>query len=174
VDESKNKVKGPLVIPSQKNRDWRAESVARRRRAMNGFVPDGARVGTGKDGSQGGLGTREAINDGPQLSGLVVLKRDEDGEDVKVEEADVEMREVKEEEEAGVKEEEMDEDQRALRALLSGTSGEEKKVEIAAIQVQDQAGAWHQPKSEADAFKEDLATRPEEVRTRSTIFVTSS
>ncbi|QRV84008.1 pre-mRNA-splicing factor SPP2 [Ceratobasidium sp. AG-Ba] len=67
LDESKNKPKGPLVILPQKNRDWRAESMARKRQAANGYVPDGARgkVATGKDGSQGGLGTRGTINDGP-------------------------------------------------------------------------------------------------------------
>jgi len=159
LDDSKNKPKGPLVIVSQKNRDWRAESAARKRQAMKGYVPDGAKVATGKDGSQGGLGTRGTINDGPQLSGLIV-KPKEEGDDVKVEEEDVEMQDdVKEE----VKEEEMemDDDQRALRALLRGGDGEEKRREIAAIRVEDQQ-AWNHPKTEADAFKEDILTRPDE------------
>lgn len=152
------------MIVSQKNRDWRAESMARKRQAMGGFVPDGARVGTGKDGSQGGLGTRGKINDGPQLSGLIVKAKAEGeaGEDVKAEEEDVEMQDEGDAREE-VKEE-MDEDQRALRALLNGTSGEEEKMEIAAIQVQEQEGAWNQPKTGVDAFKEDLMSRPDEVR----------
>jgi hypothetical protein len=126
------------------------------------YVPEGAKVGTGADGSQGGLGTRGKINDGPQLSGLIVTRvKKEDEEDVKMEEADVE---VKEDQDEPVKEEEpMDEDQRALRALLRGDQGTETKREIAAISVQDQAGGWAQPKSETDAFKEDLAARPDEV-----------
>ncbi|KAF8756514.1 G-patch domain [Rhizoctonia solani] len=125
----------------------------------------GAKVGTGVDGSQGGLGTRGKINDGPQLSGLIVTKvKQEDGEDIKMEEVDVE---VKEEQDEPAKEEEpMDEDQRALRALLRGEQGNEVKREIAAISVQDQPGGWAQPKTEADAFKEDLATRPDEVSPR--------
>ncbi|KAF8608395.1 hypothetical protein BDV93DRAFT_541686 [Ceratobasidium sp. AG-I] len=161
LDESKNKPKGPLVIVSQKNRDWRAESMARKRQAMGGFVPESAKVGRGKDGSQGGLGTKGTINDGPQLSGLIVKPKGE-GEGVKVEEEDVEMRDEGEEAKEDVKEEEeMDDDQKALKALLSGTTGEERK-EIAAIQVQDQAGAWNQPKTGVDAFKEDLMSRPDE------------
>ncbi|KAG8753653.1 hypothetical protein FRC12_011471 [Ceratobasidium sp. 428] len=162
LDESKNKPQGPLVIVPQKNRDWRAESMAKKRQAMNGYVPDGARVAVGKDGSQGGLGTRGAINDGPQLSGLVVKDRvkQEEGEEVKVEE-DVEMRDdVKEEQAKG--EEEMDEDQRALQAVLRGEQGEENKREIAAIKVEDEQAWYQQSKSEADAFKEDLAARPDE------------
>ncbi|KAG9089917.1 hypothetical protein FS749_000955 [Ceratobasidium sp. UAMH 11750] len=163
LDESKNKPKGPLIIMPQKNRDWRAESMARKRQAMNGYVPDGARVATGKDGSQGGLGTRGTINDGPQLSGLVVKVKQEEGGEEEVKEEDVEMRDdVKEE----VKEEEMDEDQRALRAVLRGEQGEEAKREIAAIRVEDQQAWYHQPKSEADALKEDLMTRPDELRVR--------
>jgi hypothetical protein len=154
---------------SQKNRDWRAESTARKRQAKKGYVPDGAKVATGKDGSQGGLGTRGTINDGPQLSGLIV-KTKEEGDDVKQEEEDVEMRDdVKEE----VKEEvevEMDDDQRALRALLSGGDGEEKRREIAAIRVEDQQ-AWNHPKTEADAFKEDILTRPDEVCLLSSLHV---
>ncbi|KAJ1306101.1 hypothetical protein OPQ81_010812 [Rhizoctonia solani] len=144
----------PLIIPSQKNRDWHAVSMARKRQQM--YVPEGAKVGTGADGSQGGLGTRGKINDGPQLSGLVVTKREEVEEDVKMEEVDVEIKEEVKEEEP------MDEDQRALQALLRGEQGEEKRREIAAIAVRDEPGAWAQPKSEADAFKEDLATRPDE------------
>ena len=124
---------------------------------MNGFVPDGARVATGKDGSQGGMGTRGTINDGPQLSGLIVnVKREE----VKEEAVDIEMDEVKEEE--PTREEPMDEDQRALRALLSGSNGDDKpKIELDAIHLED-GPAWHQAQSEADAFKEDLARRPDE------------
>ncbi|ELU42053.1 diatom spindle kinesin 1 [Rhizoctonia solani AG-1 IA] len=158
-DGKSSKPAGPLIIPAQKNRDWRAESMARKRHQM--YVPEGAKVGTGVDGSQGGLGTRGKINDGPQLSGLIVTKvKQEDGEDIKMEEVDVE---VKEEQDEPAKEEEpMDEDQRALRALLRGEQGNEVKREIAAISVQDQPGGWAQPKTEADAFKEDLATRPDE------------
>ncbi|CAE6354425.1 unnamed protein product [Rhizoctonia solani] len=158
-DGESSKPSGPLVIPAQKNRDWHAESMARKRRQM--YVPEGAKVGTGADGSQGGLGIRGKINDGPQLSGLIVTKvKREDEEDVKMEEVDVE---INVDQNDPVKEEEpMNEDQRALQALLRGDQGSEVKREIAAISVQDEPGGWAQPKSETDAFKEDLATRPDE------------
>ncbi|CAE6443147.1 unnamed protein product [Rhizoctonia solani] len=154
-DGKSTKPAGPLVIPAQKNRNWHAESMTRKRQHQM-YVPDSAKVRTGADGSQGGLGIKGKINDGPQISGLVVAKREEVEEDVKMEEVEVEVKE-------DVKEEEpMDEDQRALQALLRGDQGEERKREIAAISVQDEPGGWAQPKSETDAFKEDLATRPDE------------
>ncbi|CAE6530197.1 unnamed protein product, partial [Rhizoctonia solani] len=154
-DGKSSKPAGPLVIPAQKNRDWHAESMARKRQHRM-YVPDGAKVGTGADGSQGGLGTRGKINDGPQFSGLMVTKREEEvEEDVRMEVVEVEIKQE-------VKDEPMDEDQRALQALLRGEQGEERKREIAAIAVQDEPGGWAQPKTETDAFKEDLATRPDE------------
>ncbi|CAE7221887.1 unnamed protein product [Rhizoctonia solani] len=153
-DGKSSKPAGPLVIPAQKNRDWHAESMARKRQHQM-YVPDGAKVAAGKDGSQGGLGTKGKINDGPQISGLVVTKREQVEEDIKMEIVEVEVKEE-------VKDEPMDEDQRALQALLRGEQGEERKREIAAISVQDQPGGWAQPKTETDAFKEDLATRPDE------------
>ncbi|KAG8221266.1 hypothetical protein J3R82DRAFT_1430 [Butyriboletus roseoflavus] len=39
------------------------------------FVSDSALAKTGTDGSVGGLGTRDTINSGPQLSGLQINKR---------------------------------------------------------------------------------------------------
>lgn len=62
----KEKPAGPLVIPALKNRDWREQ--ARKRRSL--FVPD-ATPSTGADGSVGGLGTRDSIDSGPQLAGIV-------------------------------------------------------------------------------------------------------
>ncbi|KEP47194.1 pre-mrna-splicing factor spp2 [Rhizoctonia solani 123E] len=154
-DGKSSKPAGPLIIPAQKNRDWHAESMARKRPHQM-YIPDSAKVRTGADGSQGGLGTKGKINDGPQFSGLMVTKREEVEEDVKMEVVEVEIKEEVKEEEP------MDEDQRALQALLRGEQGEERKREIAAISVEDQPGGWAQPKNEADAFKEDLETRPDE------------
>ncbi|CAE6461500.1 hypothetical protein ACGC1H_005159 [Rhizoctonia solani] len=154
-DGKSSKPAGPLIIPAQKNRDWHAESMARKRQHQM-YIPDGAKVRTGADGSQGGLGTKGKINDGPQFSGLVVTKREVVEEDVKMEVVEMEIKEEVKEEEP------MDEDQRALQALLRGEQGEERKREIAAISVEDQPGGWAQPKNETDAFKEDLETRPDE------------
>ncbi|KAF8070373.1 DExH-box splicing factor binding site-domain-containing protein [Lyophyllum atratum] len=63
----------PLVIPALKNRDWR--DLARKRRSAAQYVPPSAKAETGKDGSVGGLGTRDSINSGPVLSGLQVKER---------------------------------------------------------------------------------------------------
>ncbi|KAG2140799.1 hypothetical protein BD769DRAFT_1772928 [Suillus cothurnatus] len=60
---------GPLVIPSKPNPDWQEAARSRRTGAAQ-FIPDLARASTGADGSIGGLGTRDTINSGPQLSGI--------------------------------------------------------------------------------------------------------
>ena len=116
----------PLVIPMKPNPDWR--EAARRRRAacacvqphttrgVPSFVPHSALAATGADGDVGGLGTRDTINSGPQLSGLqfnkkvkVEVKKGGDGtmEEVSVEQSTTEVVEE-------------NEDQRALRAILAG------------------------------------------------------
>ncbi|KAL0562422.1 DNA primase large subunit Spp2, partial [Marasmius crinis-equi] len=75
LNKPKKAPEGPLVIPALKNKDWR--ELARKRRTNNQFLPDSARAGqTGADGSVGGLGTRERIGDGAQLSGLQVRKKE--------------------------------------------------------------------------------------------------
>ncbi|KAG1850200.1 DExH-box splicing factor binding site-domain-containing protein [Suillus subalutaceus] len=59
----------PLVILSKPNPDWR-EAALKRRAGAARFIPDSAKASTGADGSVGGLGTRDTINSGPQLSGI--------------------------------------------------------------------------------------------------------
>ncbi|KAJ7874779.1 DExH-box splicing factor binding site-domain-containing protein [Mycena olivaceomarginata] len=115
LHKSKKVPQGPLVIPALKNRDWR--ELARKRRSAAQFVPESARAVTGKDGSVGGLGTRDTINSGPVLSGLQVKAK------VKKEEEDAEVVESQEVEMVDVKEEEETEDQRALRAILAAANG---------------------------------------------------
>jgi len=139
----------PLVIPALKNRDWR--ELARKRRSAAQYVPTSAKVETGKDGSVGGLGTKDAINSGPVLSGLQLkanqpIKQEDNGVPLLATD-DVTMEDVKKEEDQET------EDQRALRAILAetnGTSHEGPLVDIIPT-----------PISEADAYKQDVDELPD-------------
>ena len=152
LHEKRKAPEGPLVIPALKNKDWR--ELARKRKAL--YVPPQA-AATGKDGSVGGLGTRDTINSGPQLSGLQVNKRvrlDEDGESAHStpppdDDSQPEKGEAKREEET--------EDTRALRAILaSATSGDDpNESRIDAIPLAAPAP------SEDDVYKQDVEELPE-------------
>ena len=136
------KEKRPLVIPPLKNKDWR--EVARKRRNGSQYVPPAAAAVTGKDGSVGGLGTKDTINSGPVLSGLQLkqkaiisvveeVKIVEDSQDVKME---IES-----------------EDQKALRAILAEANGESQDGLLIDI--------IPTPVSEADALKQDVDELPD-------------
>ncbi|KAF8813723.1 hypothetical protein BYT27DRAFT_7083379 [Phlegmacium glaucopus] len=137
------KVNKPLVIAALKNKDWR--ELARKRRNGSQYVPPSAATLTGKDGSVGGLGTKDTINSGPVLSGLQVKQKvisvveelniGEDAEDVKME--------IEEE----------TEDQKALRAILAETNGEIHNGPVIDI--------IPTPISEADALKQDVDELPD-------------
>ncbi|KAI0676406.1 DExH-box splicing factor binding site-domain-containing protein [Trametes maxima] len=144
----KPKPQGPLVIPALKNKDWR--ELARKRKQL--YVPPGSTAVTGADGSVGGLGTRDTINSGPQLSGLQVKKRlkVEEDEDEPMLETDVPI------ETEDVKKEEETDDQRALRAILaSAAGGGDGGVDGPQIDI------IHAP-SEEDALRQDVAELPDE------------
>ena len=140
----KRRSNAPLVIPALKNKDWR--ELARKRRSTGQFVPSSAK--TGKDGSVGGLGTRELINSGPVLSGLQiktqVVERISDSEWHKQETTDVEM----------VAPGDESEDQKALRAILAESTGE-TVYDGSVIDV------IPTPISEADALKQDVNELPD-------------
>jgi len=147
------KPSGPLVIPGLANRDWRA--VARKRQAI--FVPESAKAATGKDGSVGGLGTRDTINSGPQLSGLVSKRQKLDDDETRRQnedqltvdtEGDTQMAKV------GDKVE-LTEEERALRAILSGDNGDELP------QIEPIPPPSRLPMTETDAYREDVQTRPD-------------
>ena len=135
----------PLVIPALKNKDWR--ELARKRRSAGQFVPSTA--GTGKDGSVGGLGTRDAINNGPVLSGLQIKKQaveiTSDSRLDNQETTDIEMVALEPE----------TEDQKALRAILAESTGE-TIYDGPAIDV------IPTPISEADALKQDVDELPDQ------------
>ncbi|KAI0642728.1 DExH-box splicing factor binding site-domain-containing protein [Trametes meyenii] len=144
----KPKPEGPLVIPALKNKDWR--ELARKRKQL--YVPPGSTAVTGADGSVGGLGTRDTINSGPQLSGLQVKKRvkiEESGDEPMPEaDAPVEARNVKEEEET--------DDQKALRAILaSAAGGGDSGTDGPQIDIIPTP-------SEEDALRQDVAELPDE------------
>lgn len=158
-------VEGPLVIAPLANRDWRA--AARRRQSAGTFVPEAGRaaVGTGADGSVGGLGTRDTINSGPQLSGIVSKHRphetvgdalkDSQGTIASNEDADVEMT-------AGnsapvAEDENLTEDQKALRAILAGDVEEVAQIDI----IPAMPSSRGPPMTETDAYREDVMTRPD-------------
>ncbi|KAH7915093.1 DExH-box splicing factor binding site-domain-containing protein [Hygrophoropsis aurantiaca] len=132
------------------------------------FVPDSARAGTGADGSVGGLGTRDAINAGPQLSGLQLRKRvkieagDMEAEVTTGVKAEVEVEEHKDVDGNGdvemppppapAKEEETD-DQRALRALLAGDDDPSLAIPLAPIPTP--------APTESDAYLQDVEALPD-------------
>ena len=137
------KEKKPLVIPPLKNKDWR--ELARKRRSGSQYAPSSAAAVTGKDGSVGGLGTKDTINSGPVLSGLQVKQKPiisvveevniaKDGQDMKMEIEETE-------------------DQKALRAILAETNGELHDGLVIDI--------IPTPISEADALKQDVDELPD-------------
>jgi len=144
----KPKPTGPLVIPALQNKDWR--ELARKRKTAGLYVPPSGAAVTGADGSVGGLGTRDAINSGPQLSGLqpVSNKRIKTEEDVEMDE-ETSTPPPAEPLKVGPKEEET-EDQKALRLLLAGDDPSEgQTIDIIP------------PPSEDDAYKQDVAELPD-------------
>ncbi|KAI0828611.1 DExH-box splicing factor binding site-domain-containing protein [Trametes gibbosa] len=146
----KPKPQGPLVIPALKNKDWR--ELARKRKQL--YVPPSAAAPTGADGSVGGLGTRDSINSGPQLTGLQVKKRakveEDDAGDVPMREAAADLPFTDE-----VKKEEDTDDQRALRAILAAAaSGGDDGFDGPQIDIIPAP-------SEDDAYKQDVEELPE-------------
>ena len=156
-----------MVIPALQNRDWR--EVARKRKAAEMFLPSGGAAKTGADGSVGGLGTRDTINSGPQLSGLVKSEVT-----IKVETDDIDMKEVVQQHtvtEVIVEKKEETEDEKALKAILRSAdpNATPEMDDGLVINGAEDATAWLRPKSEAEAFQQDILTRPDEVRLPSSI-----
>ncbi|KAH9852206.1 DExH-box splicing factor binding site-domain-containing protein [Lenzites betulinus] len=146
----KPKPQGPLVIPALKNKDWR--ELARKRKQL--YVPPSAAAPTGADGSVGGLGTRDSINSGPQLTGLQMKKRAKVEEDAA---GDIPMPEAAAETPVtdDVKKEEDTDDQRALRAILAAAaSGGDDGLDGPQIDIIPAP-------SEDEAYKQDVEELPE-------------
>lgn len=137
---------GPLVIPSKPNPDWR-EAARKRRAGAARFIPDSAKASTGADGSVGGLGTRDTINSGPQLSGIQFGNK-EVKVDTSTTSTDDETNMAVEGHVNDIIEE--TEDQKALLALLAGDM--DSAPQIDAIPV---------PPSETDALQQDVVDLPD-------------
>lgn len=146
----RKKQEGPLVIAPLQNKDWR--ETARKRRTSERFIPGAGNVGTGADGSVGGLGTRDSINSGPQHVGLQLsnkrVKLEHDASTMNVDSSPpTPSNELKQEETE-------DENQRAIRALIAGD--EDSGMELPAIPV-----VLSRTLSEAEALKQDVAELPD-------------
>ncbi|THH10806.1 hypothetical protein EW145_g1066, partial [Phellinidium pouzarii] len=152
----KKKDDGPLIIPALANRDWR--EVARKRKAAEMFVPASGAAKIGADGSVGGLGTRDSINSGPVVSGLVKMEKKMR---MDVEESSGDVTETTENfEEIDVQQE--TDDEVAMRALLSKANGEtEVDSGLTIGPIQPGEDVWR-PADEAEAFRHDVVTRPEQ------------
>ncbi|KAG1782272.1 DExH-box splicing factor binding site-domain-containing protein, partial [Suillus placidus] len=133
---------GPLVIPSKPDPDWR-EAARRRRAGVARFIPDSAKASTGVDGSIGGLGMRDTINSGPQLSGIKFGNK-ELKVDTTTTSIDGETNMTIEEHVNAILEE--TEDQKALRALLAGDMDSAPQIDSIPV-----------PPSETDALQQDVA-----------------
>ncbi|KAG2031703.1 DExH-box splicing factor binding site-domain-containing protein [Suillus americanus] len=138
---------GPLVIPSKPNPDWR-EAARKRRAGAARFIPDSAKASTGADGSVGGLGTRDTINSGPQLSGIQFGDK-KVKIDTSTTSADEETN-LTVEEHAKMDIVEETEDQKALRALLAGDMDSAPQIDTIPV-----------PPSETDALQQDVADLPD-------------
>ena len=155
---SGDKPKGPLIIPSLPNRDWKEAA-----RKAPSYRPQ-ARQPTAED-----LITHERTGDGPQRSGLRRIVKEE----VKVEAGEIK---AKTEEtvhgisgstssttEFRIKDEPLSLEEQALRALLAGNDNKESEEEKAR---NDLIIGMQENKlnlSEQDAFKRDMQTLPQEV-----------
>lgn len=151
---------GPLVIPALPNKDWKA--IARKRK---NYVPDEGRMKMGGDSSQGGLGTRDTINAGPQQSGLVVFKKR------KIEDEDHKMEETEQHMEADADEtlnpeDALTDEQRAVNALLNAAKrandGEDvDALPLVAIPMMQSKNA-NRVEAETKAFQQDTEDLPDE------------
>lgn len=171
---------GPLVIASIPNKDWRNASSSKRSKVKKErYIPDAVgsmRVGgsastggatglPGDEKTQGGMGTRDVINDSVVVGGLEMGKKKDTSADTKEEELDVKM-EV-EEVKLEVKVEEslstivITEEQRALRELMAGeVVMVEQQLEVILPAAADSRGP---PLDESDAFRQDVLSRPDQV-----------
>ena len=158
----------PLVIAPLPNRDWRAVVKKNRNHGIPSYVPEGMedKMRVGADGTQGGLGTQDTINSGPQQIGLVIVapvpkrRKIDNDEDV-----DVKMEGIKTGgEQALGPDQELTEDEKAVRAMVNAAkkaaNGEEDGPEMEAIPLLPSTD-WRRPKSEAEAYQEDVVTRPD-------------
>ncbi|KAH0562385.1 hypothetical protein GP486_002921 [Trichoglossum hirsutum] len=151
----------PLVIPSQKNRDWREESL--RKRGKNLLPPEVQQARAG--GAQTvGHAEGEATNGGVQAYGLTFVKRaiTEKDEDV-----NMATEQTLKSEEQVIQPQAKTEDELALEALMShDRTGTNSTLVLPSPEAsQDAPGHNHRIRSnhisEDDAYRLDVASRPD-------------
>lgn len=171
-----------LVIASIPNRDWREAATARgggKKRKKERYIPDavggmkaggqGVPAAKGDEKSQGGMGTRDVINDSVVVGGLEVAKKSTTTTEVEMDvdgEGATTVVAVVEEEEStttagflpSVPPE--TEEERAIRELIAGEQVH-APVELSVI-FPSAGDSRTAPLDEADAFRRDLLTRPDE------------
>lgn len=164
----------PLVIPSQKNKDWKKEAA--RLRAMKQGGPQRYRPGMGDDKGAPRQYTEEELEAATRISsnaqgGLAQTKRSipppvQPGDKTPLGPQDSPPLPPAA---AAAPQEPETEDQKALKALLKDASGQddgEEQPEIDAIHGDTQNNFWdrhnnQQPLGEEDLFRADIESRPD-------------
>ena len=146
------KEKEPLVIRGQKNRDWREESFRRKGKNLLPAEVQAARSGHAVQG-----GEIAGRDEAPKMFGLNFVKPDEKDvvDKVTTEEAQAAGS-------APVTElnRPRDADQEALEALTNGGAPNSTLI-ISAHTTNGDGGSWVEPVNEDQAFKLDVASRPD-------------
>ncbi|KAG7002130.1 hypothetical protein G7Y79_00028g061510 [Physcia stellaris] len=143
--------KGPLVIPGQKNRDWREESYRRKGKSL--LPQEVQAIGPG----EGRVDVTVEKHEAPPNFGLNVAKaseKDPTGDSLMVDAVGARNTNLRSREAPN-------EDDEAIEALLGNGA---KKSTLILPTASDDSGrrdAWTQRGDEDDAFRSDLASRPD-------------
>lgn len=187
-NSKKQSSESPLIIPSLPNKDWRkAAGTSSRKNKKERYIPDavgsmritggsdnslaanGVTTSRGDEKTQGGMGTRDVINDSVVIGGLelgggskkevlVAMEVEEEEEIIKTTTTLIEKVIVVDTEE-----------QRAIRELMAG--------EILPVDLKDDLVLFSAADSrgpvldEGDAFRKDVETRPDEVSLSYSLFL---
>ena len=160
------------MIAKQKNRDWREESRRKRRRGRDLLPKEVRAARDGKQHQQGAEGAREVVNGDVQAYGLSFVKAqvrggsegvENGGEDVRM--GDTEKAPVVA---GGQTVKPKTEDELALEALLGDGGSKKSNMVLPAVvdaSKDDEDGIWGGRAgtgiSEDDAFRSDVASRPD-------------
>lgn len=151
--------KEPLIIPGRKNRDWRAESF--RKKGKNILPPE---VQAAQAGLASQVGSTTETNEVSQEAGLSFVKRETNASDRYVEmmKAHTKVNEAQQAESISTIEptQRKDADQEALEALTSEGLSTSTLV-LQASSKNGERGGWMERVSEDDAFRSDVASRPD-------------
>lgn len=151
--------KEPLIIPGQKNRDWRAESS--RRKGKN-LLPSEVQAAQAGQASQ--VGSTTETNEVSKEAGLSFVKRETNNSDryVEMSKAQKEVNETQLAESMSTIEptQRKDADQEALEALTSEGLSKSTLV-LQASSKNGEKGGWIERVNEDDAFRSDVASRPD-------------